>query len=138
MEITFPSKESNVAFACDVVKAFVLQMDPTIDEIGDINTAVTRAVQNVVIHAYPNKMGKVLIKATIFDNILEIKVRDWGLGIDDVESARKPLYTTCEGLTGMGFTMMESYAESISVMSVRNKGTTVTMKWKIPLRVEKK
>ena len=108
--IEFPSRSVNEGLARAAVAAFAAQLDPTLDELGDIKTAVSEAVTNAIVHAYPQEIGKIALRACIFDgNLLEITVRDWGCGIADVEKAREPLYTTGgEERSGMGFTIMES------------------------------
>lgn len=129
MELTFSSCEDNGIFAGYVVKAFATQLDATIEELNDITTVVREAVTNVIIHAYPDTVGKINIRATIFDdNIIEIKVRDWGCGIENVEKARQPLFSTTGDRNGMGFTIMESFMDSVKVQSTPCKGTTVTMR----------
>ena len=132
----FLSRSANEGFARTAVAAFAAQLDPTLEEIGDIKTAVSEAVTNAIVHAYPNELGKVSVRASIFDgNILEIVVRDWGCGIENVEKAREPLYTTGgEERSGMGFTIMESFMDALIVRSKPQKGTVVTMKRKIALR----
>ena len=132
----FLSRSANEGFARTAVAAFAAQLDPTLEEIGDIKTAVSEAVTNAIVHAYPNELGKVSVRAGIFDgNVLEITVRDWGCGIENVEKAREPLYTTGgEERSGMGFTIMESFMDALIVRSKPQKGTVVTMKRKIALR----
>ena len=132
----FLSRSANEGFARTAVASFAAQLDPTLEEIGDIKTAVSEAVTNAIVHAYPNELGKVSVRASIFDgNILEIVVRDWGCGIENVEKAREPLYTTGgEERSGMGFTIMESFMDALIVRSKPQKGTVVTMKRKIALR----
>ena len=132
----FLSRSANEGFARTAVAAFAAQLDPTLEEIGDIKTAVSEAVTNAIVHAYPNELGKVSVRAGIFDgNVLEIVVRDWGCGIENVEKAREPLYTTGgEERSGMGFTIMESFMDALIVRSKPQKGTVVTMKRKIALR----
>ena len=132
MEMTFPSNEDNGIFAGYVVRVFATQLGATIDELSDINTVVREAVTNVIAHAYPDTVGKVSVRATIFDdNVIEIKVRDWGCGIENVEKARQPLFSTAVDRTGMGFTIMESFMDSVKVRSKPDKGTTVTMRRRI-------
>ena len=113
--IEFPSRSVNEGLARAAVAAFAAQLDPTLDELGDIKTAVSEAVTNAIVHAYPQEIGKIALRACIFDgNLLEITVRDWGCGIADVEKAREPLYTTGgEERSGMGFTIMESFMDSL-------------------------
>lgn len=136
MELTFPSYNANEALVHSAVAAFALQLDPTLDELGDIKTAVGEAVTNAITHAYPDELGKVSVRAAILaDNVLEIKVRDWGCGIENVEKAREPLFTTAGAdYSGMGFTIMESFMDSVTVRSTPGKGTTVTMRSRISKR----
>jgi len=133
VKIELPARSSNEAFARASVAAFAAQLDPTIDELGDIKTAVSEAVTNAVVHAYPDKIGCVYIKLRIIDDdILEIAVKDKGKGIDDVEKAMEPLYTTGgEDRSGMGFTIMDSFMDKMKVSSRPGKGTTVTMRRRI-------
>lgn len=129
----FPSHSVNEGFARTAVACFLAQMDPTLAEVGDIKTAVSEAVTNAILHAYPDVIGEVSVRARrLPGNVAEITVRDWGVGIQDVEQARKPLYTTGnEERSGMGFTIMESFTDSLRVRSRVGKGTTVVMKKKI-------
>ena len=126
--IEFPSRSANEGFARSAVAAFAVQLDPTLEELGDIKTAVSEAVTNAIVHAYPDTLGKIVIKARIQEgNVLEITVRDWGCGIADVERAREPLFTTGgEERSGMGFTIMESFMDKLRVRSSLGRGTTVT------------
>ena len=132
----FLSRSVNEGFARTAVAAFAAQLDPTLEEIGDIKTAVSEAVTNAIVHAYPDELGKISVRAAVFEgNVLEITVRDWGCGIADVEKARQPLYTTGgEERSGMGFTIMESFMDALIVRSKPQKGTGVTMKRKIAIR----
>ena len=132
----FLSRSANEGFARTAVAAFAAQLDPTLEEIGDIKTAVSEAVTNAIVHAYPDELGKISVRASIFEgNVLEIVVRDWGCGIENVEKAREPLYTTGgEERSGMGFTIMESFMDALNVRSKPQKGTVVTMKRRIVLR----
>lgn len=134
--IEFLSRSVNEGFARTAVAAFAAQLDPTIEEIGDIKTAVSEAVTNSIVHAYPNDLGKITLRAAIHEgNVLEITVRDWGCGIPDVEKAREPLYTTGGAeRSGMGFTIMESFMDTLIVRSKPGRGTAVTMKRKIAVR----
>ena len=113
--LEFLSRSANEGFARGAVACFAAQLDPTLEELGDIKTAVSEAVTNAIVHAYPDRLGKIVIKARILEGgILEVSVRDWGQGIPDVEKARQPLYTTGgEERSGMGFTIMESSAARI-------------------------
>ena len=134
--LEFPSRSSNEAFARSAAACFAAQMDPTLNELEDIKTAVSEAVTNAIVHAYPDSLGKVELKLRLYPgNELEILVRDWGVGIPDVEKARTPLFTTGnEERSGMGFTIMESFMDSVKVKSIPNKGTTVTMRKRFALR----
>ena len=129
----FLSRSANEGFARGAVACFAAQLDPTLEELEDIKTAVSEAVTNAIVHAYPDTLGKVVVKAKILDgNVLEVTVRDWGRGIPDVEQARKPLYTTGgEERSGMGFTIMESFMDKLTVRSAEGKGTRVTMRRRI-------
>ncbi len=122
--IEFPSRSVNEGLARAAVAALAAQLDPTLDELGDIKTAVSEAVTNAIVHAYPQEIGRIALRASIFDgNLLEITVRDWGCGIADVEKAREPLYTTGgEERSGMGFTIMESFMDALTVRSKNGKG----------------
>ena len=124
------------AAAALAAAAFAAQLDPTLAELGDIKTAVSEAVTNVIVHAYPESLGKVVLKLRILEGgTLEIVVRDWGRGIEDVARAREPLYTTGgEERSGMGFTIMESFMDTVKVRSTPGKGTTVTMRRRIARR----
>ena len=125
----FLSRSANEGFARGAVACFAAQLDPTLEELGDIKTAVSEAVTNAIVHAYPDTLGRIVVKAKILEgNVLEISVRDWGRGIPDVERARQPLYTTGgEERSGMGFTIMESFTDKLRVRSSPGRGTTVTM-----------
>lgn len=131
--LEFLSRSANEGFARMAAASFAAQLDPTLDEIGDIKTAVSEAVTNAIVHAYPDTLGKIVVKAKILEgNVLEVTVRDWGKGIADVEQARKPLYTTGgEERSGMGFTIMESFMDKLTVRSAEGKGTRVTMRRRI-------
>ena len=134
--LTFPSKSTNEAFARAAVASFVLQLDPTIDEMSDIKTAVSEAVTNCIVHAYCDVIGTVYISAEIrSDHSVVIKVRDRGVGIPNIEQAMEPLYTTGgEERAGLGFAVMQSFMDDIKVKSAVGKGTTVTMRKKISVR----
>ena len=140
MELKFPSRSANEAFARAAVASFAAQLDPTLDELGDIKTAVSEAVTNCIVHAYPDTIGQIILKARILDgNVLDIVVKDRGRGIEDVEQARKPMFTTGgEERSGMGITIMESFMTEFRLSSVPGKGTTVHMKRKIIRRGGKK
>lgn len=130
MKLEFWSKSCNEAFARITVAAFVAQLDPTIEELADIKTAVSEAVTNSIIHGYENDEGIVKIIGRIFANTIEIEISDMGKGIENIENARKPLYTSKPNLerSGMGFTIMESFMDEVQVESVLGLGTKVTMK----------
>ena len=136
MQIDLWSKSSNEGVARVAVAAFAAQLDPTLEEIGDIKTAVSEAVTNAIVHAYPATLGRIRIRARLYEGqVLEVSVRDWGVGIADVEQARRPMYTTGgEERSGMGFTIMESFMDALKVRSAPGKGTTVVMKRKIAVR----
>ena len=139
MKLEFLSKSSNEAFARITVAAFASQLDPTIEELADIKTAVSEAVTNCIIHAYENTEGIIRVKAKIIKNVIEIEISDTGKGIENVELARKPLYTTKANLerSGMGFTIMESFTDKLKVQSKLHKGTQVTLIKKIRGREER-
>lgn len=136
--LTTLSKSANEAFARVAVASFVTQLDPTIDEINDIKTAVSEAVTNCIVHAYKNEIGKIYISVRILEcNIVEIKVRDTGCGIENIEKAMEPLYTTAGGeRAGLGFAVMQSFTDNLRVISKVGKGTTVTMKKHISVRMQ--
>ncbi len=140
MSLEFPSRSSNEAFARAAVACFAAQLDPTLDELGDIKTAVSEAVTNCIVHAYPDTIGPIILKARILaDNVLDIVVKDRGCGIADIEQARKPMFTTGgEDRSGMGITIMESFMTEFRLSSVMGKGTSVHMKRKIIRRGGKK
>ena len=136
--VEFPSRSSNEGFARATVACFAAQMDPTINELEDIKTAVSEAVTNAIVHAYPDSIGKVHIKVRVCPgNVLEISVKDNGRGIPDIDKARQPMFTTGgEERSGMGFTIMESFMDQVTVRSVAGRGTTVTMKKKLAPRMK--
>ena len=136
MALEFPSKSSNEAFARAAVACFASQMDPTLEELGDIKTAVSEAVTNAIVHAYPESIGTISLRCRILDSCtLEIIVRDRGVGIQDIPQARKPMFTTGgTERSGMGFTIMESFMTSLTIISHPGKGTTVKMRRKIQRR----
>ena len=135
--VTFLSRSANEGFARTTAACFAAQMDPTLDEVNDIKTAVSEAVTNCIVHAYPNELGKIRMKLRLFeDNTLEVVVQDWGVGIADVAQARTPLFTTGnEERSGMGFTIMESFMDALKVKSAPGKGTTVTLRRRISRRL---
>jgi stage II sporulation protein AB (anti-sigma F factor) len=133
MILEFPSKSTNEAFARSAVSCFAAQMDPTMEELGDIRTAVSEAVTNCIVHAYPNELGIITLRCRILkDHVLDIVVKDRGIGISDLQQARQPMFTT-GGMdrSGMGFTIMESFMTSLDITSAPGKGTTVHMRRKL-------
>ena len=130
MKLEFLSKSNNEAFARITVAAFASQLDPTIEELADIKTAVSEAVTNAIIHGYEDKTGVVKIVCKIKENELEIQISDNGKGIENVEMAKQPLYTTRPNLerSGMGLTIMESFMDSIEIESILGIGTKITMR----------
>ena len=136
MILEFPSKSTNEAFARSAVACFAAQMDPTLEELGDIRTAVSEAVTNCIVHAYPNELGIITLRCRILkDNVLDIVVKDKGIGIADPEQARRPMFTTGGAdRSGMGFTIMESFMTSLEISSATGKGTTVHMRRRIQRR----
>lgn len=137
IKIEFPSRSSNEAFARAAAAAFAAQLDPTMEELGDLRTAVSEAVTNAIVHAYPDVIGKIGMRLRILEgSVIEVTVRDWGLGIEDVEKAMSPLYTSGgEERSGMGFTIMGSFTDRLRVRSAPGRGTTVTMKKRISPRL---
>ncbi|MCI6604549.1 MAG: anti-sigma F factor [Clostridiales bacterium] len=136
MSVEFPSRSANEALARAVVACFAAQLDPTLDELGDIKTAVSEAVTNCIVHAYRDTIGPITVRCRVLpDNVLDIVVKDKGCGIADVAAARKPMFTTGgEERSGMGFTIMESFMTSLRVTSRPGKGTSVHMKRRIVRR----
>lgn len=136
MILEFPSRSANEAFARSAVACFAAQLDPTLEELGDIRTAVSEAVTNCIVHAYPDKLGMITLRCRILkDNVLDIVIKDKGVGIADTEQARKPMFTTGgTERSGMGFTIMESFMTSFDVASEPGKGTAVHMRRKIQKR----
>ena len=140
IHLEFLSRSANEGFARTAAACFAAQLDPTLEELGDIKTAVSEAVTNAIVHAYPDSLGKIVMRARILEgDVLEITIRDWGRGIPDVDKARQPLYTTGgEERSGMGFTIMESFMDTLTVRSSEGKGTRVTMRRRIvPRRVSR-
>lgn len=136
MILEFPSKSTNEGFARSAVACFAAQLDPTMEELGDIRTAVSEAVTNCIVHAYPDGLGIISLRCRILkDNIIDIVIKDKGIGIADLEQARKPMFTTGGAeRSGMGFTIMESFMTSFQVTSKSGKGTTVHMRRKLQRR----
>ena len=130
MKLEFLSKSNNEAFARISVAAFASQLDPTLEELADIKTAVSEAVTNCIIHGYEDTEGIVKIECKMYDNTIEIEISDSGKGIEDIKTAREPLYTSKPNLerSGMGFTIMESFMDDMKVESILGMGTKVTMK----------
>ena len=138
--LTFPSRSSNEGFTRSAAACFAAQMDPTLNELEDIKTAVSEAVTNAIVHGYPDAIGTVTLKLRVCPgNILELTVKDKGRGIPDVEKARQPMFTTGGAeRSGMGFTIMESFMDQLLVRSLPGRGTTVTMKKKLAPRLKTK
>ena len=136
MTLEFPSKSSNEAFARSAVACFAAQLDPTMEELGDIRTAVSEAVTNCIVHAYPDELGTVTVRCRILKGqTLDIVVKDKGVGISDIEQARKPMFTTGgTDRSGMGFTIMESFMTNLDINSEPGKGTPVHMRRKLQRR----
>ena len=139
-KMQFDSKSANESFARATVSAFVSQLDPTIEELNDIKTAVSEAVTNCIVHAYSEKLGRIYISVSCFENgTVKIKIRDTGKGIEDIRKAREPLFTTGgSDRAGLGFSVMESFTDKMSVRSSVGKGTTVTLIKKIEGRLSDK
>ena len=135
--LRIPSRSANESFARVAVSAFVSQLDPTLEELSDIKTAVSEAVTNSIVHAYKNKIGYVYITAEIYENrSIKIRIRDSGCGIDDVQKALEPLFTTVGGeRSGLGFSVMQSFMDYLKVTSKPEKGTTVIMKKTLSLKI---
>ena len=127
--LRIPSRSNNESFARTVVAAFAAQLDPTVEEISDIKTAVSEAVTNCIVHGYKNTIGNIYINCEILsDKSLKIRIRDRGCGIENIKQAMEPLFTTAGGeRAGLGFAVMESFTDSLKVRSAVGKGTTVTM-----------
>lgn len=130
MKLEFLSKSQNESFARSVVAAFAAQLDPTIEELSEIKTAVSEAVTNCIIHGYEYEQGLVTIICRIIGNMVEIEISDKGKGIEDVELARQPLYTSKPELerSGMGFTVMETFMDEVMIFSEAGKGTKIIMR----------
>lgn len=129
MTLNILSRSANESFARITISAFVSQLDPTIDELADIKTAVSEAVTNCIVHGYKNKIGVIYISAKIFENgKIAIRIRDKGCGIEDIDKAMEPLFTTAGSeRAGLGFAVMQSFMDKVKVSSKRDKGTTVTL-----------
>ena len=137
VKLEFPSLSANESFARSAAACLAAQLDPTLEELGDLKTAVSEAVTNAVVHAYPAEIGPVLMKLRILEgNVLEVTVKDWGCGIPDVEKAMEPLYTTGgEERSGMGFSIMACFTDKLRVRSTPGKGTVVVMRKRISPRL---
>ncbi len=133
LELIIDSKSENESFARVAVAAFCTRLDPTLEEITDIKTAVSEAVTNCIVHGYEGGKGKIYINVNITGNTAEVIVKDNGVGIENIEKAMEPLYTTKpeQERSGMGFSFMEAFMDELEVSSARNKGTTVIMRKKI-------
>ena len=136
MTLTFLSRSSNEGFARSAAAAFVAQLDPTLDELSDIKTAVSEAVTNSIVHAYKEGVGNIVLVVEISsDNMVEITVKDRGCGIEDIDQACQPMFTTGgQERSGMGFTIMQTFMDSMKVRSVPGRGTVVKMKKRISIR----
>ena len=136
--LEFPSRSANEGFARAAAACFAAQLDPTLEEINDVKTAVSEAVTNAIVHAYPDSIGQVVVKVRICpDQVLEVTVRDHGRGIPDIEKARQPMFTTGgEERSGMGFTIMESFMDRLVVRSTPGRGTTVVMRKRLAPRMQ--
>mgnify|MGYP000021559011 CR=1 FL=1 len=134
--IQFDSLSSNEAYARGVTAAFLARYDPTVPQLADLKTAVSEAVTNCIVHAYPEKLGNITLRCRILkDNVLDIVIKDKGVGIPDIEQARRPAYTTGGAeRSGMGFTIMESFMTDLEITSKPGKGTTVHMRRKLQRR----
>lgn len=133
MRLEFDSKSSNESFARVTVASFAVRLDPTLEELSDIKTAVSEAVTNCVVHGYGSEEGKIIIECYIEENEITIMVEDYGVGIEDIEQAMEPLFTTkpTDDRAGMGFSFMSIFMDDLKVESKRNEGTKVTMRKKI-------
>ncbi len=130
INVKFKSIAENESLSRMIISGFIMPLNPTVDELTDIKTSVSEAVTNCVVHAYENNEGLIEMSATLRDNILEIEIKDTGVGIEDINIVKKPLYTTKpeQERSGMGFTIMESFMDSLVVLSQKGKGTVVRMK----------
>ena len=135
--VTFLSRSANEGFARTAAACFAAQLDPTLDEVNDVRTAVSEAVTNCIVHAYPDRLGPVTLRLRLYpDNTLEVQVKDKGVGIPDVERARQPMFTTGGAeRSGMGFTIMESFMDGVKVRSTPGKGTVVTLRRRLARRL---
>ncbi len=137
LKMTIPSRSANESFARVAVAAFIAQKDPTVEEISDIKTAVSEAVTNAIVHGYKNEVGDIYITVTLEDNVVKIRIRDKGCGIENIKQAMEPLFTTGgEERAGLGFAVMESFMDSVRVRSKVGKGTTVTLAKRLSVRLK--
>ena len=136
VKITFPSRSVNEGFARSALSAFAAQADPTLDELADVKTAVSEAVTNCIVHAYANTIGPITLTAALYeDGTLRVAVADKGCGIPDVSKAMEPLFTTGGAeRAGLGFAVMESFIDSVKVLSAPGKGTRVTLSKRLGTR----
>ena len=137
MILEFPSKSSNEAFARSAVACFAAQMDPTLEELGDIRTAVSEAVTNCIVHAYPDRLGPITMTAAIYEGgVVRITITDRGVGIPDIEKAMEPMFTTgdAEERAGLGFAVMQSFMDKVKVSSTPGRGTRVTLTKRLEAR----
>ena len=136
IKCTFLSKSENEALARSIISGFLLPLDPDVEELADIRCAVSEAVTNCIVHAYPEKLGNITLRCRILkDNILDIVIKDKGIGIENLDQARRPMFTTGgSDRSGMGFTIMESFMTAFDVSSSPGKGTTVHMRRKLQKR----
>lgn len=137
MKLSFLSRSSNESFARVSVASFFAQLDPTVDEMADIKTAVSEAVTNCIVHGYAQTLGVIYIHARILgDNVITVKIKDKGCGIPDIKQAMEPMFTTCKTgeRAGLGFAVMQSFMDSVRVYSSPGKGTTVVLKKKMASR----
>lgn len=136
--LEFPSCSANEGFARTAAACFAAQLDPTLEEVNDVKTAVSEAVTNAIVHGYPDTLGKITLRMRIYeDNLLEVQVKDRGVGIPDVAKARQPMFTTGgEERSGMGFTIMESFMDAIRVTSAPGRGAAVTLRKRISRRLK--
>lgn len=136
LKLTLLSKSTNESFSRVAVAAFLSQLDPTIEEINDIKTAVSEAVTNCIVHAYKERIGKIYITVSIYeDRTVSIRIRDNGCGIEDIDKAREPLFTTAgDERAGLGFAVMESFMDKVKVTSKKDKFTSVVMKKKLGMK----
>ncbi len=139
MLLTFPSRSANEAFARAAAASFLVQLDPTVEELADIRTAVSEAVTNCIVHAYRNTLGKIRMTVRIWENRrITIQIKDTGCGIPDVKQAMEPMYTTCETgeRAGLGFAVMQSFMDRVTVRSTPGRGTTITLQKTLSSRDE--